>query len=112
MKDIILLEKCVKCGGNLTLMESQRHPEGTLWAVKRCLNCGGHPVEEVARLLSTTEEDAVKKQIPMQAYFEYDDEFICPACSYEDDGYNVKTLIVCPKCGQKLDWDSAEREEN
>jgi rubrerythrin len=49
--------------------------------------------------------DALTKQIPMQAYYEYDDEFICPACSYEDDGYDVKTLTVCPKCGQKLLWE-------
>ena len=52
--------------------------------------------------------DALTKQIPMKAYYEYDDEFTCPACSYEDDGYDVKTLIVCPKCGQKLDWNGAE----
>lgn len=52
MEDIKLLEKCEKCGAHLTLMESQRHPDGTLWAVKRCLNCGGHHVEEVARLHS------------------------------------------------------------
>ena len=52
--------------------------------------------------------DALTKQIPMKSYYEYDDEFICPACSYEDDGYDVKTLNVCPKCGQKLDWDEME----
>lgn len=52
--------------------------------------------------------DALTKQIPMKAYYEYDDEFTCPACSYEDDGYDVKTLIVCPKCGQKLDWTEGE----
>ena len=49
--------------------------------------------------------DALNKQIPMQAYYEYDDEFICPACNFEDDGYDVKRLKVCPKCGQKLKWD-------
>lgn len=48
--------------------------------------------------------DALVKQIPMRAYYEYDDEFICPACSFEDDGYDVKTLKVCPSCGQKLEW--------
>jgi hypothetical protein len=50
MQDIKLLETCKQCGDNLTLMESQRHPEGTLWAVKRCLKCGGHTVEEVVQL--------------------------------------------------------------
>ncbi len=49
--------------------------------------------------------EALTKQIPMKAYYEYDDEFTCPACSFEDDGYDVKTLNVCPKCGQKLRWD-------
>lgn len=47
---------------------------------------------------------AVDKQIPMKAYYEYDNEFICPACNYEDDGYDVITLKVCPDCGQLLDW--------
>jgi transcription elongation factor Elf1 len=105
MKDIKLLETCNKCGEHLTLMESQRVGDGTLWVVKRCLHCGGHPVEEVARLLSDIEENACKKQIPMQAYYEYDDEFTCPACGFEDDGYDVKRLKVCPDCGQKLQWD-------
>lgn len=50
MKDIKLLETCEKCGKPLILMASVRHPEGTLWIVKRCLECGGHPVEEVERL--------------------------------------------------------------
>ena len=50
MEDIKILETCNNCGANLTLMESVRHPEGTLWAVKRCLSCGGHAVEEVAQL--------------------------------------------------------------
>lgn len=104
MKDIKLLETCEKCGEHLTLMESQRVEDSTLWAVKRCLKCGGPPVEEVVRLYSKIEEDALNKQIPMQAYYEYDDEFICPACSFEDDGYDVKTLKVCPECGQKLKW--------
>ena len=49
--------------------------------------------------------DALTKQIPMKAYYEYDDEFACPACSFEDDGYDVKTLNVCPKCGQRLKWE-------
>jgi ssDNA-binding Zn-finger/Zn-ribbon topoisomerase 1 len=105
MKDIKLLEVCDKCREHLTLMESQRVEDGTLWAVKRCLNCGGHPVEEVIRLISEIEQNALEKQIPMQATYVYDDEFICPACSYEDDGYDVKTLKVCPECGQRLKWD-------
>ena len=50
MKDILLAETCKKCGKNLTLMESMRMPEGTSWLVKRCLSCGGHPVEEVIQL--------------------------------------------------------------
>lgn len=104
MKDIKILETCEICGENLILMESQRYPEGTLWMVKRCLQCGGHQVEEVARLYSTMEDDACKKQIPMQAYYEYDDEFICPACNFEEDGRDVKTYKVFPNCGQKLKW--------
>lgn len=47
---------------------------------------------------------AIEKQMPMKASFEYDDEFICPACGHEDDGYDVKRLKVCPECGQTLDW--------
>jgi len=49
--------------------------------------------------------DALEKQIPMKAYYEYDDEFICPACNFEDDGCDVKTLDICPNCGQKLKWE-------
>lgn len=50
--------------------------------------------------------DALTKQIPMKAYYEYDDEFTCPACNFEDDGYDVTTLKVCPECGQKLVWEA------
>lgn len=50
MEDIELKETCKNCGNHLTLMESISHPEGKLWAVKRCLHCGGHPVEQVAKL--------------------------------------------------------------
>jgi len=56
MKDIKILETCGNCGEQLTLMESQRVNDGTLWAVKRCLKCGGHPAEEVARLHLQKEE--------------------------------------------------------
>jgi membrane protease subunit (stomatin/prohibitin family) len=105
MKDIKLLEKCEKCGEHLTLMESQRYPEGTLWAVKRCLNCGGHPAEEVARLYSGMDEDAVKKQDPIRPAIECDDEFICPACGKTTEDYDVTTIKFCPECGQKLRWD-------
>lgn len=49
---------------------------------------------------------ALEKQIPMPVAFEYDDEFLCPACNFEDDGYDIKRLIVCPKCGQRLDFES------
>lgn len=50
MKDILLKETCPHCRRNLTLMESIREPEGTLWAVKRCLECGRYPVAEVVEL--------------------------------------------------------------
>lgn len=50
MKDINLLETCKNCGKNLTLMESVRISDHSLWAVKRCLECGSHPVEEVSEL--------------------------------------------------------------
>lgn len=105
MKDLKLLEKCKKCGEHLTLMESQRHPEGTVWTVKRCLKCGGHPVEEVTRLYSQIEEDACKKQVPIKVVVEYDDEFTCPACGKTTEDYDVTTIKVCPECGQKLKWD-------
>jgi hypothetical protein len=49
MKDIEIVEICDRCGDNLTLMESIRHPEGELWLVKRCA-CGEYPVTEVVRL--------------------------------------------------------------
>jgi hypothetical protein len=55
MQDILIDEKCPECGHNLTLMESQRVPEGTLWLVKRCLNCGQFPVEEVAPIVQKKE---------------------------------------------------------
>lgn len=50
--------------------------------------------------------DAIGKQIPMAAYYEYDDEFTCPACNYFEDGIsNVVKMKFCPECGQKLDWE-------
>ena len=55
MKDIKLFEVCKKCGKNLTLMASIRIADDTLWAVKRCLECGNHPVEEVVELKSEIE---------------------------------------------------------
>lgn len=53
MKDIKLLEVCDKCREHLTLMESVRVDDKKMFAVKRCLNCGGHPVEEIAELNET-----------------------------------------------------------
>lgn len=58
MEDIKLLEKCPICGEHLTLMGSIRidlpdektEMDGTAWAVKRCLNCGGYPVTEVVQI--------------------------------------------------------------
>lgn len=50
MKDMLILETCPHCGNHLTLMESVRVEDGTLWAVKRCLSCHTYPVEEVVRL--------------------------------------------------------------
>lgn len=66
MNDIKLLETCNECGEHLTLMESIRVEDNTLWAVKRCLNCGGHfiknsdnsiSIEEVARLYVPFEKE-------------------------------------------------------
>jgi len=57
MKDIVLAEKCEACGADLTLMESIRMPEGSTWLVKRCLHCGGHPVEEVVQMKIGTEKE-------------------------------------------------------
>ena len=50
MEDIKLLETCGQCGAHLVLMGSISYPGHELWAVKRCLTCGRHPVEEVVRL--------------------------------------------------------------
>ena len=50
MKDIKLLETCENCGEHLTLMESINVDSKETWLVKRCLNCGRHPVEEVIRI--------------------------------------------------------------
>lgn len=50
MNDLKLLENCEKCGDNLTLMGSTNMVTGVSWAVKRCLSCGQHPVEEVVEL--------------------------------------------------------------
>lgn len=50
MKDIDIAEKCPHCSSSLTLMESIRVKDGSLWAVKRCLKCGNYPVQEVFQL--------------------------------------------------------------
>ena len=52
--DMTIVERCLICNVNLTLMESCRNDGETgqkLFLVKRCLNCGDHPVEEVIELL-------------------------------------------------------------
>jgi predicted RNA-binding Zn-ribbon protein involved in translation (DUF1610 family) len=51
--------------------------------------------------------NALTKEIPMKATpSECADEFACPACGNEEDGfYDVTTIKVCPECGQKLCWD-------
>jgi len=51
MKDIPIYEFCPHCGNHLTIMLSIRHPEGTTWLVKRCLSCGGIPVEELIQVI-------------------------------------------------------------
>jgi transcription elongation factor Elf1 len=104
MKDIKLLEICDNCGQHLTLMESQRVEDGTVWAVKRCLNCGGFPAEEITRLHTDIEEAICKKQQPIKVAHEYDDEFTCPTCGETTEDYDVTTFEFCPKCGQKLAW--------
>lgn len=50
MKDIKLLEVCEYCGENLTLMESVNTDTDKLMLVKRCLKCGGHQLEEVVEV--------------------------------------------------------------
>jgi hypothetical protein len=72
MEDIKLLEQCPKCGEHLTLMASIRVDlpnektefDGTLWAVKRCLNCGGYPCTEVVMLAEPEKlKEAVKRYV-------------------------------------------------
>jgi hypothetical protein len=62
MRDIKLLETCSYCKANLTLMESIRADNANdVYAVKRCLNCGGYPVEEVLKIdIHPTERDLSK----------------------------------------------------
>ena len=50
MNDIKLLEKCILCESHITLMESINTDNGRLMLVKRCLNCGNYPSEEVVEL--------------------------------------------------------------
>lgn len=51
MKDIKLVEKCLICNKNLMLMGSVRADESRkTFLVKRCLNCGSHPIEEVIEI--------------------------------------------------------------
>jgi len=59
MNDIGLLERCDKCGGHLTLMESISNDDGSLWLVKRCLVCYGHGAEEVIQVSS----EALRRQV-------------------------------------------------
>lgn len=47
---------------------------------------------------------ALEKQIPVEPFTEYDDEFDCPTCGATVEDYDVTTLKVCPECGQKLAW--------
>ena len=47
---------------------------------------------------------ALEKQIAVEPFTEYDDEFDCPTCGAAVEDYDVTTLKVCPECGQKLTW--------
>jgi len=47
---------------------------------------------------------ALEKRIPLLAHYDCNDEFLCPSCGFEDGGYDVTNLNVCPNCGQKLEW--------
>ena len=40
MKDIKIFKKCKRCGHYLTLMESMRMGDDSLYVGVRCLNCG------------------------------------------------------------------------
>jgi len=92
----------------------ERQFEGVKQSIIDYESSKNHELRIASRTLKAEAEelniviDALEKQIPMQACFEYDDEFTCPACGYDDDGYDVKTLKVCPECGQKLDWNGGE----
>ena len=54
MEDIKLLELCKHCKKPLTLMASCRGKDDEIltnsYLVIRCLSCGQHPLEEIARL--------------------------------------------------------------
>lgn len=67
MEDILLEKKCKKCGANITLMTSCRGKDDEVltnsYLVERCLNCGQHPITEIARL------DANQTDLPMEQYF-------------------------------------------
>lgn len=49
MKDIKIWELCKECAKPLSLIASCREDD-TSYLVIRCLNCGQHPLEEIARL--------------------------------------------------------------
>jgi len=52
MEDIKIFRLCKECAKPLTIMESCRgdNKTETSYIVIRCLNCGQHNVEEIARL--------------------------------------------------------------
>lgn len=51
MEDIKILKICGTCHKPLTLLESCRSDDSkTSYLVIKCLYCGDHPLEEIARL--------------------------------------------------------------
>lgn len=54
MEDLLLAKKCKECGSNITLLSSCRCDNDNIltnnYLIERCLNCGLHPIVEIARL--------------------------------------------------------------
>ena len=112
MEDIELLEQCQKCGENLTLMSSIRvdRPnemtslDGSEWLVKRCLNCGGYPVEEVVMLSKGEPKD--KMALAVSHYTDLRllmDKFTADEMKEFEDMANVVNLLrstadECQQC--------------
>lgn len=93
MQDILLNEICDKCKKQLTLMESVRTEDGSLWLVKRCLSCFARPVEEVVMVCASINEPVPPARLQEICEAERDGRCFTPPFKLGDTVFDITEFI-------------------